>query len=67
MRNIEEKRQDTMILNVMKIICILVMTAYCFFNEWLLDHVGGFICIVAIVFMLTPRKLIKRSLDNLDE
>ena len=66
-RTNEEKMRHTAILNIIKFICILVMTAYCFFNEWLLDHVGGLICIVAISFMLTPRKLINWSLDNLEE
>lgn len=66
-RTNEEKMRHTAILNIIKFICILVMTAYCFFNEWLLDHVGGLICIVAIAFMLTPRNLINWSLDNLDE
>ena len=67
MRNIEEKKRDTMILNVIKAICIFIMTMFCFFNDFLLDHIGGIICIFAISFMVIPRKLINWSLDNLEE
>ena len=67
MRNIEEKKRDTMILNITKAICIFIMIIYCFFNDFLLDHIGGMICIFAISFMVITRKLINWSLDNLEE
>ncbi len=67
MRTDREKMRDTKVLNIVKMICIAIMIAYCFFNSFLLDHIGGFICLVATSFMVVPRYLINRVLDNLDE
>ena len=67
MRNIEEKKRDTMILNVIKATCIFIMMMFCFFNDFLLDHIGGMICIFAISFMVIPRRYINHLLDTLDD
>ena len=67
MRTSKERERDTRVLNMVKIICIAIMIAYCFFNKILLDNIGGFICIVATSFMIVPRYLINHVLDSLDE
>lgn len=67
MRTDKEKKRDTKVLNIIKAICIFIMMMYCFFNDFLLDHIGGMICILAIVFMIVPRWYINRVLDSDDE
>lgn len=64
MRTKEQKRKDTMILNIIKAISILILVMYCFFNEFLLNHIGGLVCIVAASFMIVPRKVINKILDE---
>lgn len=67
MRTDKERKRDTKVLNIIKAICIFIMMMYCFFNEFLLNHIGGLICILAISFMIVPRQHINHLLETLDD
>lgn len=66
MRTDKERKRDTKVLNIIKAICIFIMMMYCFFNDFLLDHIGGLPCILAISYMIVPRKITNRVLDSDD-
>ena len=66
MRTKEEKRRDNIILNISKFFSILILASYCLWNDFLLDHIGGIPCILAIGFMLVRRKWINELLDDED-
>lgn len=54
------RTRRTIILNLLKFISIIIMSSYCLWNDFLLDHIGGIPCILAILFMFTRRSWINR-------
>lgn len=66
MRTKEQKRRDNIILNLLKFFSIIILASYCLWNDFLLDHIGGIPCIMAISFMLVRRRWINELLDDDD-
>ena len=64
MRTKEQKRRDNIILNMSKFFSILILASYCLWNDFLLAHIGGIPCIIAITFMLMKRNWINKLLDD---
>ena len=67
MRTDKERERDTKVLNAVKAVSIFIMIMYCFFNDFLLNHIGGMICILAISFMIVPRRVFNHLLDTMDD
>ena len=64
MRSKEQKIKDSIVLNCCKAASIFILAAYSFFGNFLLSNVGIIFPIVALSFMLMPRKLINIFLDE---
>lgn len=64
MRTKEQIKRDNFILNLIKFLSIIILASYCIWNDFLLDHIGGIPCIIAITFMLMKRNWINKLLDD---
>lgn len=66
MRTAERKRKDKIILDLCRLISIMILIAYCFWNEAMTSNVGQVPGFLASYFMLIRRRWINNALDSND-
>ena len=64
MRTRKQFNRDTYLLNLIKEVCLFTIMAYGFSNQFMMDHFGPMIPMVAVIFMFIPRVIINETLDK---
>ena len=64
MRTIEQFKNDTYILHLIKEVSVFTMMAYGFANETMMNSLGPIIAFLAAAFMFIPRVVINDLLDK---